>query len=95
MSLLSFSLVVYVSVILNNQGRDATQEFEKAIQGYPNVIECSFMTGSYDYLIKTVARDITDYETFLMNRLTKLPCIAKVESFVSMRTVKSSVIIPV
>lgn len=27
------------------------------------------MTGSYDYLTKTVARDITDYETFLMNKL--------------------------
>ncbi|MGB0504615.1 MAG: Lrp/AsnC ligand binding domain-containing protein [Pikeienuella sp.] len=53
------------------------------------------MTGSFDYLLKIVAQDIGDYEAFLMNKLTKLSCIDKVESFVSMRTVKRSVIIPV
>ena len=59
------------------------------------MIECNLMTGSFDYLLKIVARDIADYETFLMNKLTKLSCVDKVESFVTMRTVKRSAIIPV
>ena len=90
-----FSLVVFAAVSLINQGRDSTQAFEKAVQSYTNVIECNLMTGSFDYLLKIVAHDISDYEGFLMDKLTKLSCIDKVESFVAMRTVKRSAIIPV
>jgi Lrp/AsnC family transcriptional regulator, leucine-responsive regulatory protein len=88
------SLVIFANVRLSNQGRENTLEFEEAVTNYANVIECNFMTGNYDYVLKIVAPDISAYEQFLMNKLTKLKCIASVESFVSMRTVKRSAVIP-
>lgn len=90
-----FHLLVYATVGLKNQGRQSTESFEKAVQLYPNVIECSLMTGTYDYLLKVVARDITDYERFLMDDLTQLDCVGKVETSISMRTVKSSGVFPI
>jgi Lrp/AsnC family transcriptional regulator, leucine-responsive regulatory protein len=89
------SLVIFANVRLANQGRESTREFEVAVMDYPNVVECNFMTGSCDYLLKIVAPNIAEYEKFLMNHITKLKCIASVESFVSMRTVKRSAVIPV
>ncbi len=89
-----YSIVVFATVTLSNQGRHSTEALEKAIQGYPNVIECHLVTGSFEYLLKIVARDIGDYQSFLMNKLTKLPAIDKVESLITMQTIKRSAIIP-
>jgi Lrp/AsnC family transcriptional regulator, leucine-responsive regulatory protein len=89
------TLTVFANIRLKAQGRDNTEKFEAAVAKYENVVECNFMTGSFDYLLKIVAPDISAYEKFLMNHLTKLPCIGSVESFVSMRTVKRSAVVPV
>jgi DNA-binding Lrp family transcriptional regulator len=88
------SLVILASVRLRSQEREATQAFETAVAAWPNIVECHVMTGAFDYLLKVVARDIADYESFLTARLTRLKPVDKVESFVIMRTVKQSAIIP-
>jgi Lrp/AsnC family transcriptional regulator, leucine-responsive regulatory protein len=88
------SLVIFANIRLSNQGRANTEQFEVAVIGYDNVIECNFMTGTSDYLLKIVSPDIETYERFLMNKLTKLECVASVESFVSMRSIKRSAVIP-
>lgn len=88
------SLTLLASVRLKSQERESTQGFETAILAWANIVECQLTTGAFDYLLKIVARDITDYETFLTNKLTRLKQVEKVESFVIMRTVKQTAIIP-
>ena len=38
------------------------------------------MTGTRDYLLRVVARDLTDYERFLKQTLTRLDGVASIES---------------
>lgn len=91
---IGLSLEIISSVRLKSQEREVTQEFETAVTRWPDIVECHVMTGAFDYFLKIVARDIADYESFLMSRLTRPKAVEKVENFVIMRTVKQSAIIP-
>ena len=62
--LLGFSITVFVNIKLSAHGRNNLTEFEEAIVGYPEVLECYTMAGGSDYLLKVVAKDIASYERF-------------------------------
>lgn len=91
---IGFSLTIFVSVKLKSQDHASVSDFETEIKKYDNVMECYLMTGSSDYSMRVVARDIAEYERFLMTKLTKIESISQVESFISMRTVKQSTMLP-
>jgi len=46
--------------------------FAKAISKWDEVLECYLMTGNRDYLLRVVAADLSSYEAFLKNKLTRL-----------------------
>jgi Lrp/AsnC family transcriptional regulator len=65
---LGLEVTVFASVKLSEHGTLALPEFESAIEGLPEVIECYAMTGEVDYLLHVVTQDIRSYENFLRNR---------------------------
>lgn len=85
---------VFVSVKLEKQREDALQRFEKAVRGFPEVLECYLMTGSRDYLLRVVARDLADYERFLKATLTRIDGVASIESSFALAQVKHTAVLP-
>ena len=59
------------------------------------VLECYLMTGSRDYLLRVVVADLSSYEAFLKNKLTRLDGIASIESSFALSQVKYSIALPV
>ncbi|MFZ9135564.1 MAG: Lrp/AsnC family transcriptional regulator, partial [Candidatus Puniceispirillaceae bacterium] len=55
---LGFSFSVFVSVRLEKQIDDNLAKFERRISTMPEVVDCWLMTGSYDYLLRVVTRNI-------------------------------------
>src|SRR3569832_2687634 len=53
------------------------------------------MTGNRDYLLRVVAADLSSYEAFLKNKLTRLDGIASIESSFALSQVKYSIALPV
>jgi Lrp/AsnC family leucine-responsive transcriptional regulator len=53
------------------------------------------MTGNRDYLLRVVAADLSSYEAFLKNKLTRLDGIASIESSFALSQVKYSAALPV
>ncbi len=49
------------------------------------------MTGNRDYLLRVVAADLSSYEAFLKNKLTRLDGIASIESSFALSQVKYSI----
>ena len=86
---------VFVSIRLERQREDAMQRFEDAIRRWPEVVECYLMTGTRDYLLRVVARDLTDYERFLKQTLTRLDGVASIESSFALAQVKHSGALPI
>ena len=62
---------IFAQVKLNAHGRANLDEFSKAIQGFPQVLECYVMMGSVDFLLRIVAPDIEAYERFFFDCLSQ------------------------
>ena len=72
---------------LMNQIRENLEIFEEAIKQYPEVMECYLMTGDADYLLRIVVPDLETYYKFLIDRLTRIPCVANIKSSFSLKQV--------
>ncbi|WP_236212502.1 Lrp/AsnC family transcriptional regulator [Metapseudomonas otitidis] len=91
---LGFSITVFVNVKLSAHGRNNLTEFEEAIVGYPEVLECYTMAGGSDYLLKVVAKDIASYERFLRDHLLQRPHVQEAHSNIAMSEVKRTTELP-
>jgi Lrp/AsnC family transcriptional regulator, leucine-responsive regulatory protein len=86
---LGFGVSVFVSVKLEKQVDDALETFETAIAQFPEVVDCWLMTGNRDYLMRVATRDLSEFERFLVGRLTKVRGVASIESSIPLRRVKT------
>jgi DNA-binding Lrp family transcriptional regulator len=69
------------------------EQFRAAVQQMPEVMECHFLTGEFDYLLKVVVRNRKDLERFLMDVLTPLPGIARISTSVVLTEIKHTMIV--
>ena len=79
---LSLNVVVYAFVRLSQNSVSAAEQFERAVEKLAHVLECSVISGSYDYLLKIIAHDLEGYEKFVKHQLGSLSGIATIESTV-------------
>lgn len=54
-------LVLYAEITLRGHSAGELQRFEETIAALPAVVEASHMTGAYDYLLKVVTVDMTEW----------------------------------
>ena len=79
-----------VQVTLESHNDEMLYEFGQALDEIPEVLEAFLVSGTYDYYIRLVVRDIRDYERLLRERLYKIPGIRhSISSFV-LRVLKQS-----
>jgi DNA-binding Lrp family transcriptional regulator len=86
---------VFVNVSLERQVETALETFEAAIQQRPEVVECYLMTGDADYLLRVVAQDLTAYERFLMDHLTRIPGVNSIKSSFALKQVAYRTALPI
>jgi len=86
---------VFVNVTLERQVETALERFEAAILKRPEVMECYLMTGDADYLLRVVTADLSAYERFLVEHLTRVPGVASIKSSFALKQVKYRTALPV
>ena len=64
------------------------QAFQKAVVLLPEVVEVHHIAGAFDYLLRIAVADLASYETFHADRLTALPGVANITSYVVMSRLK-------
>jgi Lrp/AsnC family transcriptional regulator, leucine-responsive regulatory protein len=89
------SLTAIVEVTLDTDRPKVMEEFQKAIQSAPEVMQGYYVTGSADFILIITAKDIQDYETFAHRFLSKKPHVKYFRTSVVMRRVKWGVTVPV
>jgi Lrp/AsnC family leucine-responsive transcriptional regulator len=85
---------VFVSIKLARQTEEDLQKFAKAVALWPEVLECYLMTGHRDYLMRVVVADLSAYEQFLKQKLTRLDIVASIESSFALDQIKYSTALP-
>ncbi|MDE2230359.1 MAG: Lrp/AsnC family transcriptional regulator [Alphaproteobacteria bacterium] len=86
---------VFVNVTLERQVESALERFEAAILKRPEVMECYLMTGDADYLLRVVTADLSAYERFLVEHLTRVSGVASIKSSFALKQVKYRTALPV
>jgi DNA-binding Lrp family transcriptional regulator len=84
---------VFVRVTLDGQQREKLAAFETDITRVSEVMECYLMSGDFDYLLRVITRDNTDYVR-IHNKLTSLPGVMRVQSSFALRTVLDKTELP-
>ncbi len=86
---------VFVNITLDRQDQTDLSGFEQAVRKIPEVMECYLMTGDFDYLLRVVVADTTDFERVHSQYLTRLPHVARVHSSFALRPVQKSRMLPI
>ena len=86
---------VFVSIKLEKQREESLDRFAKAVERWPEVLECYLMTGSRDYWLRVVVPDLDAYERFVKQKLTRVEGIASIELSFALEQVKYTNVLPV
>lgn len=85
---------VFARVKLSAHGRAHLAEFSRAVQAFPEVLECYVLMGEVDFLLRIVTADVEAYERFFFERLSRLPGVQEINSTVALSEIKSSTALP-
>ena len=66
----------------------AMEAFEDAVRQQPQILDCFYVAGSNDYLLRFTYRDAADLEQFHTDVLMRLPGVLRSNSMLVLRTVK-------
>jgi Lrp/AsnC family transcriptional regulator len=91
---LGIGVTVFVAVRTNEHNDDWLQQFAKAVDSLPEVVEFYRMSGDVDYLLKLQVADIADYDR-VYKQLIKAVRLTDVSSTFAMEQIKYTTAIPV
>jgi Lrp/AsnC family leucine-responsive transcriptional regulator len=80
----------FTIVNLETLGGNALDLFEQAVRDEPHILDCYYVAGSNDYLIRFAYQDAEDLERFHTEVLMRLPGVARSNSMLVLRTVKKT-----
>jgi DNA-binding Lrp family transcriptional regulator len=89
-----YDMLCFVSVSLQLHDIEQVTGFRDIVGEMPEVLECHHVTGDYDYLLKVVAHNTKDLESFLLEKLTPIPGVARIHTSLVLNEVKSTTVIP-
>lgn len=92
---LGYGVVSFVLVRFAVHDREVATRFEREVLAIPRILSCHNVSGSADYVLQVVARDLDDYGTFMRDQLRGLPGVTSVESSLSLREVKADTGLPI
>jgi DNA-binding Lrp family transcriptional regulator len=64
--------------------------FEAAVRDEPEILDCFYVAGSNDYLVRFAYRDAEDLERFHAEVIPRLPGVLRSNSMLVLRTVKKT-----
>ena len=86
--------VSFTIINLESMNTPQLEAFEQAVRDQPEVLDCFYVAGSNDYLIRFTYRDAEDLERIHSEVLMRLPNVARTNSLLVLRTVKKTTALP-
>lgn len=86
----NIGLLAYCNITLKEQSKNTVLSFEKEVVKYPQILEVISTSGTYDFMLKIYAKDIEDYNRFVVNVIADMPNIGQYHSLFVLNEVKKS-----
>ena len=87
-------LLCFVHVMLAHHRPSSIRRFPDRIKNMPEVLECHFLTGEFDYLMKVVVANHDELERFLFEKLMKVDGVDRTRTSIVVKEVKTSTSLP-
>ena len=91
---LGLTVTAYLHLTLE-KGLEQRTEFHRHVQDEPHIVECHAMSGTHDYLMKVVARDMDHFSELVMRSILSYPGVLNLESSFSLAEIKQTEGLPV
>lgn len=92
---MGWNVSVFIEIRLEKQVLSYIEVFEQMVGQYPEVMECYLMTGTSDYLLRVVAKDLASLQTFITEKLATIPNVANMRSSIALKQVKYKTALPI
>ncbi|MBW7920987.1 MAG: Lrp/AsnC family transcriptional regulator [Rubellimicrobium sp.] len=90
---LNLKVTVFITVKVERQLDD--KEFEAAVVNFPEVMDCYYLSGSADYILRVVLSDLDEYNTFLSEKLGTIPGVRNITSSFALKQVLGRTSLPI
>ena len=87
-------ITIVVQVLSDKEGIEYDDEFKKTMLKAPEVMQCYYVTGDYDYVLIATFKDMVEYEIFTKKYFLENSNIKRFSSMVVMNRVKENLSIP-
>ncbi|HHP7242133.1 MAG TPA: Lrp/AsnC family transcriptional regulator [Cyclobacteriaceae bacterium] len=85
----------FVHVTLKGHNKTNIDKFINEINKIDEVIECHHITGSGDFILKVIAKDIVSYQKLMLEQVSDIDIVDSLQSMVILSTFKDSKILPI
>lgn len=91
---LGVGIKAIIQITLTRQIENAIANFKKEINKIPEIMECYQVTGSADYILVVMLKDIRDFEALISQKLSKMEEIGQMQTMMILSKVKDSKVLP-
>lgn len=88
-------VTTFVQVSLVGHKKNTTESFVANINAIDEVIECHHITGTGDFLLKVISKDISSYQRLMLEKINEIEEVASTQTMVILSTFKESKKLPI
>lgn len=92
-SALGNTVKAFVAVNVERKSTDEAEAFRRRVRLLPQVLSCHMVSGSIDFILEIVAKDLNDFGRFIDSELLNLPAVKDASSSFVLQQVKSKEIV--
>ena len=93
-SAVGLDLLCFVHVMLAHHRPGSVKRFPERIKSFHEVLECHYLTGEVDYLLKVVVANHDHLEQFLFEKLMKVDGVDRIRTSIVLKEIKTSTSLP-
>ncbi|WP_394334429.1 Lrp/AsnC family transcriptional regulator [Reichenbachiella faecimaris] len=94
-AMLGLGVNTFVQVSLKGHNKPNIETFLSRISDIEEIIECHHITGSGDFILRIVAKDIASYQQLMLEKVSDIDIVDSLQSMVILSTFKNSKEVPV
>lgn len=85
---LGHNVKAFVAVNIDRQNTALAQDFRKRVREHPQVQACHMISGTIDFMLEVVAKDLDAFGKFIDGDLLSMPAVKDASSSIVLKVVK-------
>jgi Lrp/AsnC family leucine-responsive transcriptional regulator len=87
---LGHNVKAFVAVNMDRQSPGLAEEFRRQVREHPQVQACHMLSGSIDFMLEVVAKDLDSFGKFIDGELLSMPAVKDASSSIVLKVVKNN-----